>query len=274
MTARQVLVAVLRNEGAEVAAHDMMRLQRHEAEGMERLSAEYLTLATEAQAERWDALLAHSGLSDIDLANVTASAARGPLFAGLREAEARGLDVEAALPQLIVGKSLVDAADVAAVLHSRVDRWSRAAGGRRRHSEYLIAGLIPRARGVTDPDMARALAERDEAMEQRCRGLAEEAITARHSWVRALGDAPSESPQRERWLREASTVAAYRDRWHIEGRRPLGAAPDRKNLEQTDQRKRALAAGGRAKAISTDMTDQKFNTGLDAPVGIQHGVEL
>ena len=81
--------------GHEVAAHDTIRLQHHEAEGMERLSAEYLTLATEAQAERWDALLAHSGLSDVDLANMTASAARGPLFAGLREAEARGLDVEA-----------------------------------------------------------------------------------------------------------------------------------------------------------------------------------
>ena len=50
-----------------------------------------IPLATEAQAERWDALLARSGLSDDDLAAVTASAARGPLFAALREAEARSL---------------------------------------------------------------------------------------------------------------------------------------------------------------------------------------
>ena len=57
MTAKGVLVGVLRNEGAEVAAHEMIRREQHEAEGMERLSAEYLTLATEAQAERWDALL-------------------------------------------------------------------------------------------------------------------------------------------------------------------------------------------------------------------------
>ena len=273
-TANQVLTAVLRNEGAEVGAHDTIRLQHHGAEGMERLSAEYLTLATEAQAERWDALLARSGLSEVDLANVKASTARGPLFAALREAEARRLDVETPLPQLIVGKSLADAADVAAVLHSRVDRWFHAAGGRRRHSEYLIAGLIPRARGVRDPDMARALAERDEAMEQRCRGLAEEAITAGHGWVRALGDPPSESPQRERWLREVSTVAAYRDRWHIEGRRPLGAAPDRENFEQTTQRKRAIAAGERAKAITMDTMDQQINLGLDPPVGVQRGVEL
>ena len=220
MTAKEVLVGVLRNEGAEVAAHEMIRREQHEAEGMERLSAEYLTLATEAQAERWDALLARSGLSDDDLATVTASAARGPLFAALRDAEARGLDVEAALPQLVAGKSLADAADVASVLHSRVDRWSQAAGGRRRHTGQLIAGLIPRAQGVTDPDMARALAERDHAMEQRARSLAEEAIAAGQTWLRPLGASAERPARRERWLREVSTVAAYRDRWHIEGQRP------------------------------------------------------
>ncbi len=62
MTARQVLAGVLHNEGADVAAHEMIRRAQHEAEGMERLSAEYLTLATLAQAERWDALLVRSGL--------------------------------------------------------------------------------------------------------------------------------------------------------------------------------------------------------------------
>ena len=42
------------------AAHEVIRRVEHEAEGMERLSAEYLALATEAQAERWDALLTRS----------------------------------------------------------------------------------------------------------------------------------------------------------------------------------------------------------------------
>ena len=187
ITAKGVLLAVLRNEGAEIAAHEAIRRAQHEAEGIGRLSAEYLTLATEAQAERWDALLARSGLSEDELAAVAASAARGPLFAGLRDAEARGLDVEAALAQLVAGKSLADAADVASVLHSRVDRWSHAAGGRRRHTGHLIAGLIPRAQGVTDPDMARALAERDQTMEQGALSLAEEAIAAGQRWVRLLG---------------------------------------------------------------------------------------
>ena len=58
MTAKDVLVGVLRNVGADVAAHEALHRERHEAVGLERLSAEYLTLATEAQGERWDALLA------------------------------------------------------------------------------------------------------------------------------------------------------------------------------------------------------------------------
>jgi hypothetical protein len=64
------------------------------------------------------------------------------------------------------------------------------------------------------------------------------------------------------------------DRWRIEGKRPLGEPPDRKNLEQTAQRKRALAAGERAKAITMDTMVQDVNPGLDARVGLQHGVEL
>ena len=64
VTAKEVLAGVLRNEGADVAAHDMIRRQQSEAEGLERLSAEYLTLATLAQHERWDNLLARSGLTD------------------------------------------------------------------------------------------------------------------------------------------------------------------------------------------------------------------
>jgi hypothetical protein len=274
LTAKAVLVAVLRNEGAEVAAHEMIRREQHDAESMERLSAEYLTLATEAQAERWDALLARSGLSDDDLAAVAASAARGPLFAGLREAEARGLDVDEVLPRLIAGRSLADAADIASVLHGRVDRWSQAAGGRRRQTGHLIAGLIPRVQGVSDPDMARALTERDHAMEQRARSLAVEAIVTGQNWVRPLGAPPSAPAKRERWLREVSTVAAYRDLWHIEDQRPLGAAPGRENFDQTVQREKALAAGKWARAISTPAVDQPNNQALEQLVEISPGIEL
>jgi hypothetical protein len=274
MTARDVLVGVLRNEGAEVAAHEAIRREQHEAESMERLSAEYLTLATDAQAERWDVLLARSGLSDAELDSVAASAARGPLFAGLRDAEALGLDIEEALPKLVAGRSLADAADVASVLHGRVDRWTHAAGGKRRPTAHLIAGLIPRVEGVSDPDMARALSERDHAMEQRARSLAEAAIAAGHLWLRPFGSPPNAPGKRERWLREVSTVAAYRDRWHIEGERPLGPAPDPENHEQTAQCNKALAAGKWARAISTPAVDQPNNHALEPQVEISRVIEM
>jgi len=205
---------------------------------------------------------------------VAASAARGPLFAGLREAEARGLDVDEVLPRLIAGRSLADAADIASVLHGRVDRWSQAAGGRRRQTGHLIAGLIPRVQGVSDPDMARALTERDHAMEQRARSLAVEAIVTGQNWVRPLGAPPSAPAKRERWLREVSTVAAYRDLWHIEDQRPLGAAPGRENFDQTVQREKALAAGKWARAISTPAVDQPNNQALEQLVEISPGIEL
>jgi len=104
--------------------------------------------------------------------------------------------------------------------------------------------------------------------------LAEEAIAARHAWLRPLGAPPSDPAKQERWLREVSTIAAYRDRWHIEGQRPLGAVPGREDLEQTVQRKRALAAGERARAISMDTMDRRIDPSLEPRVEIQQGVEL
>jgi hypothetical protein len=273
-TAKEVLTAVLRNEGADVAAHEMIRRRQHEAEGIERLSAEYLTLATLAQAERWDALLVRSGLTDVELESVRASEAHGPLLASLREAEARGLDVEAAVPQLVARRSLADAADVAAVLHSRVDRWAHAAGGRRRIAGNLIVGLMPRAQGVTEPEMAQALAERDIAMQERALTLAAQAIEAGAGWVQRLGPAPSTPGSRERWLRELSTVAAYRDRWHITEQRSIGAKSDVGSTEQMSQRQRALAAAGRAVAISHDAYGEQASPAWEPQIEAVRGVEL
>ncbi len=255
-TAKEVLAAVLRNEGADVAAHDMIRREQGGAEGFERLSAEYLTLATGAQAERWDALLMASGLTQTDIDAVRSSEAHGPLLAAFREAEASSLDVEAAFPQLVARRSLTDAVDVAAVLHGRVHRWMQTAGGRRRGTDHLIAGLIPRVRGVIDPDMARALTEREQAMEIRARTLANQAIEAGHGWVQRLGPAPDDPGLRARWLREVSTIAAYRDRWHITGPAPIGTVRKVGSTEQMSQFRRALAAAEHAR-VTTQKTDRK-----------------
>jgi conjugative relaxase-like TrwC/TraI family protein len=259
-TAREVLAGVLRNESADAAALEVIRRAQSEAEGFERLSAEYLTLAAHAQAQRWDALLVASGLTPTELDGVRCSEAHGPLLAAFREAEAVGLDIEAAFPQLVAGRSLGDAHDEAAVLHARVHRWIQAASGRRGGSEDLIAGLIPRARGVTDPDMVRALTERDHAMEARARTLAVQAIRAGHGWLQRLGPAPDVPGRRARWLRDVSTIAAYRDRWHITDPDGFGGQVHVKAMEQMREIERVLSAAAHARAMSRQAEEKKWST--------------
>lgn len=242
-TVRDILTAIMSREGADLSAHETIRRLHHQAEDFTAIANEYLTLAREAQQERWDDLLDRSGLSPADRAAVRSSDAYGPLMAALRDAEARGLDVEAVFPRLATARTLDDADDPAAVLHGRVDRWVSAAGGRRQAATNLIAGLIPRATKVADPDMARALSERAEALERRARTLAEDAIERRHVWVQRLGVPPGAPNARDSWLQAIATIAAYRDRWGIgNDHRPLGPDTAASSIEAIGQRKRAQAA--------------------------------
>ena len=273
-TARDVLIGALRNEGDDPAAHDMLRRQQDEAEGMERLSAEYLTLATAAQAERWDTLLAGAGFTEAELQSVRCSEALGQLTGSLRRAEARSLDVDAALPRLVRGRSFDGAGDIAATVMARVDRWARAAGSSRRRSDDYVAGLIPRARGVTDPEMARALAERDHAMEARARVVAIQGIESGQPWAKALGAIPEDPARRARWMREVSTVAAYRDRWHITGKETIGSPDDAVSGEQSSQRRLAEGAATRAQAVSHGARGEQPRDDRDPQIGVVRGVEL
>jgi hypothetical protein len=274
-TSREVLTGVLRNVGADMAAHDMIRQLQSEAEGMERLSAEYLTLAIDAQAERWDDLLARSGLTQTEIDAVRVSEARGPLFAGFREAEAACLDVGAAFPQLVAGRSLTDAVDVAAVLHGRVHRWTEAARGtRHRGVDHLVAGLIPRVQGVTDPGMAGALAEREQAMERRARTLASHAVETGQDWVQHLGPVPPDRGDMTRWFRKISTIAAYRERWHITGSTPIGTLSQIEGTERMSQFRRACAAAQHARAISQGADARPTSVGPQVEIEVVQGVEL
>jgi len=246
-TATDVLVGVLANEGADISAHETLRRAQHRAEDFTVLAGEYQTLARAAQADRWDALLERSGLAADQLEQVRVSDAQGPLFAALRDAEARGLDLEATFPKLVAARPLTDADDPAAVLHGRVHRWVAAAASRRQAATNLIAGLIPRAAGVTEPDIARALHERDQAMQRRAADLAAHAVEHGRVWVRRLGSPPADSAARDAWMQAVSTVAAYRDRWGIgNDHRPLGPDSAAKTIEALGHYRRAQAAVERA----------------------------
>ncbi len=273
---RDVLAGVLANEGADLSAHETLeRAQRH-AEDFAVLAAEYETLAAVAQQQRWDDLLDRSGLGSHRLEQLRQSAAYGPLLAAFRDAESRGLDVERAFPDLVAARVLDDAEDPVAVMHARVGIWARAAGSTRQASTNLIAGLIPRAARVTDPDMARALDERDLAMGRRAREMAELAIAQGHAWARSLGAPPSDPITRERWMGALSIVAAYRDRWKLGmDHRPLGSRAD-KAIEAVGERNRARAASALAFRLCAKPQVNRADAGhaVEAGPSIERTLEI
>ena len=251
-TARAVLTGVLTNRGAELSAHQTITAEQETWGSIAQLASEYETIAVAAQRDRWATLLRSSALTVDQVDDVLHSEAFGPLAAELRRAEANGHDVDRVLPAVVARHGLRDADDMASVLRHRVQLATSRTSGRRAGRPRLIVGLIPEASGPMEADMRDALDERRNLIEQRARTLAEAAIRDREPWTRALGGRPTDRVLRMRWDQAAITLAAYRDRYGIQGGSLLGPKPgtDSQRLDHA----RALGALRRAEPRSTPMT--------------------
>jgi hypothetical protein len=274
--AGDVLRQVLEARGADQSATETIAADWAEQHGIVRMWAEYDTIAGVAQRDRYDELVASScsGVPAEQVEGLQESAAYGPLLAALREAEAFGLDVERGLPRLVNGRTLSSADDVAAVLHGRVDRWVQASSLQGRVAADRIVGLFPRLAGVVDPDMARALGDRQTIIEQRAREVATTAVENRQPWAARLGSPPSDPVRCELWLRRLDTVAAYRERWGITDRTILGTR-EPASLEQEAQRRLAQSAVEVALSITRDERSSVGELGhaVESPVS-REGAEL
>ncbi|MEJ1092947.1 MobF family relaxase [Microbacterium istanbulense] len=227
-TARSVLYGVLQHSGAELSAHEATVAEQEQWGSIAQLAAEYETIAAAAQHDRWATLIRSSGLTDEQADSAIESDAFGPLAAELRRAEANHHDVETLLPRLVAARGFSDADDIAAVLHYRVERaTTRPAGsGRTWKPPRLIAGLIPRAHGVTNAEMRAALDEREALIEARADAVLDVALAESTPWIEALGETPSDRRRATAWRKAARVVAAYRDRYRIADDAPLGAPPE------------------------------------------------
>ena len=166
--------------------------------------------------DRWATLIRSSGLTDEQADSAIESNAFGPLPPNCA-AEANHHDVETLLPRLVAARGFSDADDIAAVLHYRVERaTTRPAGsGRTWKPPRLIAGLIPRAHGVTNAEMRAALDEREALIEARADAVLDVALAESTPWIEALGETPSDRRRATAWRKAARVVAAYRDRYRI-----------------------------------------------------------
>src|ERR1019366_9864857 len=173
-SALELLAGVLRREGTDVSASDMIRASQ--TQSIAALVAEYDTIVALAEGPRWDEVLSQSGLSDTELAQATASPAYGALLAQLRDAENRSFDVDIELPMLVTGRSFGDADDVASVLHYRIDRYLAGVGYPSPRASELVAGIFPRPNEIFNPDVTLALNDSAHAIDRRARELTTIAI--------------------------------------------------------------------------------------------------
>jgi len=160
---REVLERVLANPGADVSAHQTRQAHAERNDSLATLLAEYQAIAQLATADRYDHLLARSGLTAEQVDAVKASPAAGALHTTMRRVEAAGLALSPVLAAGVIAAPLDDAEDVAIVLRHRLEqRLARTAGT----GAEPLAGVVPRAVGVSDPDLRRALTERQRAVDR------------------------------------------------------------------------------------------------------------
>ncbi|HZT66199.1 MAG TPA: MobF family relaxase [Acidimicrobiales bacterium] len=242
LEAREVLLAVAARSGVDVSAHQAAAAEWEKAAGFEQLVKEHQALVAAAAAERWESVLDVVGLATEVLAKARDSLVWPEFLGALRDAENRGLEVEAALPELATGRPIGPEQDPAAVLRARLWRWEQASGGHWQPRRGLVAGIAVRAGPIADADLARAVREREEAMAARARALAEGAVRSGRAWTRPLGDPPPDPPGAEAWWERVAVVAAYRDRWGIASEHVLGPRSDVASATQAAHRVRARRA--------------------------------
>ena len=250
VNARTVLYGVLKHSGADLSAHQMIVAEQEKWSSIAQLAAEYETIAAVAQRDRWVGLVRDCGLTEEQVDAVIGSDSFGPLTAELRRAEADGHDVDRLLPALVARRSFEDADDVGSVMISRLRQAAVAKAGQRHPEPRHIVGIVPRADGPMAPEMMAALAERQTLIESRAATLAADAVAAEEPWLKHLGMPPTADAARTQWLNEARTLAAYRDRYRVDGSCALGEP--RTAAQQLDAA-RARQAIRRARAIADEM---------------------
>jgi conjugative relaxase-like TrwC/TraI family protein len=221
MTARSILYGILQHVGAEQSAHDTITTE-HEAWGsLAQLAAEYDTIAQEAQQHRWIALLELGGLTTEAVDELVQTESFGVLTTELRRLEAAGHDIENLLPRVVHAGNLDEVDDLGSLLLYRIQKLtSTYYPPSARRVSGLIAGVVPRATGITDLEMQRALEEREHLMVQRLDALTTAALEQPVPWTAGLDVLDAEAR-----IVAVRAVAAYRDRWSITSTSALGPVP-------------------------------------------------
>ena len=236
MTARSILYGILQQVGAEQSANETITTEQDMWGSLAQLAAEYDTIAQDAQQDRWVTLLEHGGLTPQAIDELVETESFGILTTELRRLEADGHDIDDLLPRIIRAGGLDGVDDLGSLLRYRVQKVAATYRPSARRVS-LIAGLLPRATGVTDPAMQQVLQEREQLMRQRLDALTTTAIERPEPWMRTFDDLDPDAR-----VTVVRVVAAYRDRWGVTSTSPLGPVPDDDAQRIDYERARGLLA--------------------------------
>ena len=226
-TARDVLLGVLRNDGAEPSAHQSTQDEHDRWNRIDYLVAMHQEIYQAATADRWATLIEHCGLNADQTRQVLTSAAHGPLCSELARMDATGRSPEKTLPRIVASRPLDDATDIAAVLYRRIEAVNNNSSpqARPRRRQPYVLGLVPQATGPIRNDMKTSLTQIEQHLRQRADELARRAIRDRDRWLAELGPRPVDAHAARQWDGAAQAIAAYRERWGITEDRPLSVSP-------------------------------------------------
>lgn len=248
-TAQEQLTQVLAKSGADEAATETLRLAVDHHSSLDTLLNEYEHIATDAQQQRWAALIENTPLDEAMRDEIFDSRYYPTLELSLRRAESHGYNP---------ARLLADAAralashtpeqgkappDPAGALARFIDRAAATPRRSRNIPEpRRVAGLLPLPAGDMPEDMRAAIIERAQLIEQRAQRLLVADLETGAAWITHLGAPGPSTHDQAAWSRAAATIRLYRERYDITGPSPLGNPDQVKGLEQAYEYRAARAA--------------------------------
>ncbi len=225
-----VLADILRRDDTDRSATETEQQLWADVDALHYWGAIFDDLAGRARAGRWVAVVrAVAGQAIAD--RMTADPAMPALSHVLATLAEAGYNPERVLAAATSARELHSAEDVAAVLTWRI--------------KGMLGGVMVDPRAATRPEAARSYTDRVPAAagdigqaltqvaricDERVSGLAELAAIQRPGWTTPLGPVPDDDVGRRQWLARAQVVVAYRDRYQVTGRHPIGPEPHHRDV--------------------------------------------
>jgi AAA domain/TrwC relaxase len=217
-----VLADVLARDATDLAATEYRARARSNADHLGLLHTIWMDLTERADGERFrpmirSALAEAWGITDGRLGSPTARW----LYRTMRAAELAGEDPATAVRDAVQSHDLTGARDIPAVIDARMRRAVNAMTPR------PVGRWADRVPEVANPEIRGYLGKLAAQMDERRDRIGQHAAEQQPSWaVHALGPAPSDPGERQRWQERASAVGAYRELFGYEDeQQPIGPEP-------------------------------------------------